>query len=175
MTRLLSVAALVALSASTCMQPMQTTASQPALDCRIEPKAPLTAGGPAEIRFVLINPSREPVWVLKWNTPLEGWMGSIFTVTGPDGTELPYMGPLVKRGDPSREEYVQIPPGGEAEAAVDLANVYDLREPGSYRLRVTDGLVDLTSEPASVPRPREKHQRVELRCGEVTLDVRPRE
>jgi peptidyl-Lys metalloendopeptidase len=172
MTRLLSLAALVALSTSTCMH---TAASQPILECRIEPRAPLTAGGPAEIRFVLTNPSRQPVWFLSWNTPFEGWMGSIFTVTGPDGTELPYTGPLVKRGDPSRDEYVQIPPGGEVDAAVDLANVYDLREPGSYRLRVTDGLVDLTAEPSTVPRLREQHQRVELRCGEVTLEARPQE
>ena len=170
MTRLLSLAALVALSASTCMY---TNASPSALECRVEPEAPLTAGGPAEIRFVLANPSRQPVWFLKWNTPFEGWMGSIFTVTGPDGTELPYTGPMVKRGDPSRDEYVQIPPGGELDAVVDLANVYDLREPGRYRLQVTGGIADLTADGASVPRPREQHQGVELRCGEVGLVVAP--
>jgi peptidyl-Lys metalloendopeptidase len=168
MTRLLSMAALVALSASTCMH---TAASQPALECRVEPRPPLTAGGPAEVRFVLSNPSREPVWFLRWNTPFEGWMGSIFTVTGPDGTELPYTGPMVKRGDPGRDEYVQIPPGGEVDAAVDLANVYDLRAPGRYRLQVTGGIADLTADPASVPRPREQHQGTELQCTEVGLDV----
>lgn len=160
--RLLSLAALVALSASTCMH---TTTSQPALECRVEPRAQ------TGIRFVLANPSQAPVWVLKWNTPLEGWMGSIFTVAGPGGTELPYTGPMVKRGDPSRDEYVQIPPGGEVDAVVDLANVYDLRQPGRYRLAVTGGIADLTADPASLPRPREQHQGVELRCGEVTLDV----
>ena len=167
MTRLLSVAALVALSTSTCMQDPQTAASPSALECRIEPKAS------TEIRFVLSNPSQAPVWVLKWNTPLEGWMGSIFTVTGPDGTELPYTGPMVKRGDPSRDEYVQIPPGGETDAEVDLANVYDLSKPGRYRLQVTGGIADLTADPASVPRPREQHQGVALECGEVTLEVGP--
>ena len=85
MTRLLSMAALVALSASTCMH----TAASPTLECRVEPKAPLNAGGPAEIRFALTNPSRKPLWLLRWNTPFEGWRGSIFTVTGPDGTEIP--------------------------------------------------------------------------------------
>ena len=161
--RLLSLAALVALSASTCMPSTQTAASPSALECRVEPQAP------TGIRFVLANPSQTPVWVLKWNTPLEGWMGSIFTVTGPDGTELPYTGPMVKRGDPSRDEYVQIPPGGEADATVDLANVYDLRQPGRYRVQVTGGVADLTADPASVPRPREQHQEVELRCGDITL------
>lgn len=163
--RLLSLAALVALSASTCMQHPQTAASQPALECRVEPRAP------TGIRFVLANPSQKPVWVLKWNTPLEGWRGSIFTVTGPDGTELPYTGPMVKRGDPGRDEYVQIPPGGEVDAVVDLANVYELSKPGRYRVQVTGRIVDLTADPASVPRPLAQHEGVELRCGEVTLTL----
>lgn len=101
MTRLLFLAALVALSTSTCMH--NTAASPSALECRVEPRPPLTAGGPSEIRFVLTNPSREPVWFLRWNTPFEGWMGSILTVTAPDGTELPYTGPMVKRGTRAAE------------------------------------------------------------------------
>ena len=168
MTKLLFAAGLAALLTATCMHP---AASNQTLECRVEPRAPLTAGGPAEIRFVLTNPSREPLWFLRWNTPFEGWMGSVFTVTGPDGVELPYTGPMVKRGDPSRDEYVQIPPGGTADAVVDLSNVYDLREPGRYQLRVTGGIADLTSDGSALPRPREGHQGVELRCGEVTLEV----
>jgi hypothetical protein len=144
---------------------MHTTASPSTLECRLEPRAP------AGIRFVLANPSQAPVWVLKWNTPLEGWRGSIFTVTGPDGTELPYTGPMVKRGDPGRDEYVQIAPAAEVAAVVDLANVYDLSKSGRYRLQVTGGIADLTTDEAAVPRPREQHQGVELRCGEVSLDV----
>jgi hypothetical protein len=58
---------------------------------------------------------------------------------------------------------------------VDLANVYDLGKPGTYRLRVTGGISDLTADAASVPRSRAQHQGVELRCGEVSLDVLPRE
>jgi hypothetical protein len=170
MSKLLSVAGLTALFAGTCMQ--ASTSPSP-LECRIEPRAPLTAGGPAEIRFVLTNPSRGPVWVLRWNTPFEGWRGSIFTVTAPDGTEIPYTGPMVKRGDPGRDDYVQIPPGDEADAVVDLANVYDLGKPGRYRLQVTGGIADLTADAAAVPRPRERHQGAALRCGEVTLEVRP--
>lgn len=158
--RLLSVAALVALSASTCMH---TTASPSALECRVEPRAP------TGIRFVLANPSQAPVWFLRWNTPFEGWLGSIFTVTGPDGTEIAYTGPRMKRGNPNAEEYVQIPPGGSVDAIVNLADVYDLSKPGRYRLQVSGGIVDLTADSASVPRPLAQHQGVELRCGEVTL------
>ena len=165
--RLLSVAALVALSASTCMQSPQTAASRTALECRVEPKAS------TEIRFVLTNPSREPVWFLRWNTPFEGWLGSIFTVTGPDGAEVAYTGPMMKRGNPNGEEYVQIPAGGSVDAVVNLADVYDLSTPGRYRLQVTGGIIDLTTDSASVPRPLAQHQGVELDCGEISLEVGP--
>ena len=167
--RLLSMAALVALSTSTCMH---ATAPQSALECRVEPRAPLTAGGPVKIRFVLANPSSEPVWFLRWNTPIEGWAGSPFTVTGPDGNEVAYAGPMVKRANPNAEDYVQIPPGAEVDAIADLTEVYDLSKPGRYRLQVTGQLFDLTTEQASVPRPLDQHQGMELRCGEVELDVR---
>lgn len=164
--RLLTIAALVAFSASTCMR---TDASPLTLACRIEPQAPLTAGGPVAIRFLLTNPSQEPVWFLKWNTPFEGWMGTVFTVSDPGGTELPYTGPMVKRGDPARDEYVEIPPGGTVDAVADLANVYDLSEPGRYRLEVTGGLADLTTDPTALPRPRAQHQEAALRCGSVEI------
>jgi hypothetical protein len=171
MSKLLSILGLTALLTGACMQ--HASPSPLPLECRIEPQSPSKAGGPAEIRFVLTNPSSDPVWFLRWNTPFEGWRGTIFTVTDPDGTEVPYAGPMVKRGDPGREEYVEIPAGGSVDAEVDLANVYDLGKPGRYRLQVTGGLIDLTTDGASVPRTREQHQGADLRCGEVTLEIGP--
>lgn len=183
MPRLLSAAGLAVLLLASCMRPDSTTTPDPSpspnpgqtptLQCRVEPSSPLTAGGPVEIRLVLTNPTREPLWFLKWNTPFEGWRGSIFTVIDPRGVEVPYGGPLMKRSDPSRDEYEQIPPGGTVEAAADLSNVYDLRTPGRYTLRVTDGLVDLTADAASVPRTREQHQPAPLQCEEVVLPLTP--
>jgi peptidyl-Lys metalloendopeptidase len=170
--RHLLLAALVALFTSNCMH--TTAAIRPTVDCRVEPGSPLAAGGPAEIRIVLANPTSEPIWFLRWNTPFEGWRGTIFTLTGPDKAEIPFTGPMVKRGEPGRDEYVQIPPGGEVDATVDLATVYELRNPGRYRLRVTGGLADLTADGASLPRPRDRHQGVELRCKEVEFTLTPR-
>ena len=172
MTKLLSMTVLMALSLATCMN-ANTIATPPTLECRVEPRPPLTAGGPVQIRFVLTNPSQKPLWFLNWNTPFEGWRGSIFTVTDPQGTEVPYSGPMMKRGDPGREEYVQIPPGGTVDATADLANVYGLNEPGRYLLRVTGQIVDMTTEASTVPRPREQHQAVPLLCGEVELVLTP--
>lgn len=49
--------------------------------------------------FTLENLSDETVYVLKWFTPLEGLFGDIFRITR-DSEEIPYTGPMVKRGDP---------------------------------------------------------------------------
>lgn len=170
MTKLLSMTVLMALSLATCMN-ANTIATLPTLECRVEPRPPLTAGGPVQIRFILTNPSQQPLWFLSWSTPFEGWRGSIFTLTDPQGTDVPYSGPMMKRGDPGREEYVQIPPGGTVDAMADLTNVYGMNEPGLYLLRVTGQIVDVTTEPSTMPRPREQHQAVPLRCGEVELTV----
>ena len=132
------------------------------LECRAEP-----AGG-TRIRFELANRSQAPLRVLTWNTPWEGWKGTILTVTH-EGEELPYQGPMLKRGDPGREEYAEIAAGGRIEATVDLAEVYDVSRPGSYRVEVTGDLLDVTSE--AVPRPRDRHQPMPLRCEPVTFDV----
>ncbi len=163
MNRLLALAFLAAFSTH-CMT--AATPSQP-LKCRIEP----VAGSPTSIRFSLANRTAEPLWVLRWNTPLEGWKGTILTVTH-NGTEIFYQGPMMKRGDPSREDYVEIPSGESASNTVNLADVYEMSPPGQYEVKVTGSLHDVAKDGASVPRPRDWQEAVELRCEEVMLEVK---
>lgn len=165
--RLLPIALLAIVSAH-CMK--AAIPAQP-LECRLEAVHPLVAGGPVALRFRLTNRTDGPLWVLRWNTPVEGWRGTIFTLTF-QGAELPYHGPLLKRGDPGREEYVEIPPGESVNVSVDLAEVYDVKQPGEYRVQVTGDLLDVTKDTASVPRPRDRQQRMALKCAPVILDVR---
>ena len=165
--------ALTALSLTACFCVLQPE-KRPEMECQIQPRPPLTAGGPVRIRFALTNPSDDPVWVLSWNTPLEErWMGTVFTLTGPGGEEIPYQGPMVKRGEPAREEYVEIAPGGTAEAVVDLAQVYEFKNPGRYRLQVTRDLLDLVPNGEDVPRSLDMFGPAPLRCNEVLLEVSP--
>jgi hypothetical protein len=160
--------ALVAIASAHCMK--AATPAEP-LECRMEAVHPLVAGGPVALRFRLINRTDAPLWVLRWNTPIEGWRGTIFTVSF-QGSELPYQGPMLKRGDPGREEYVEIPPGESVNVSVDLAEVYDVKQPGEYRVQVTGDLLDVTKDAASVPRPRDRQQRMALKCAPILLDVR---
>jgi peptidyl-Lys metalloendopeptidase len=169
MNRLAAVAlCLLAIDSAPCMKP---AADVRPLECRIESIEPLVAGGPAVIRFQLTNPTAAPLWVLRWNTPFEGWRGTIFSVSF-RGTELPYQGPMVKRGDPGREEYLEIPARESVSATVDLAEVYDIEAPGEYRVEVEGGLQDVANAAAAVPRPRDRQQPMELRCQGIALDVK---
>ena len=135
------------------------------LECRLSGDA-LTA-----VRFELRNPGERPVYALKWNSPLETpWVGTILAVTR-EGTEIPYGGPMVKRGDPGRDDYVEIPAGGTVSATVDLGQAYDLAASGTYEVRVDHGLFDATLDAGEVPRPRERHQALPLSCEGLRLTV----
>src|ERR1041384_8363561 len=83
-----SLWAALLLAGCTAPAPMAQTPSI-ALECRLEPRPPLVAGGPVALRFELANRSEAPIWVLKWNSPLEGWMGTLVSVSR-DGEELDY-------------------------------------------------------------------------------------
>jgi hypothetical protein len=163
MSRVLALAFLAVFSTH-CMT--AATPSQP-LECRIEP----VADSPTSLRFTLTNPNAAPLWVLRWNTPLEGWKGTILTVNH-NGTEIFYQGPTFKRGDPSREDYVEIPAGESASATVDLAQVYEVSQPGRYEVKVTGSLHDVAKDGGAVPRPRDRQEAMELRCEGVILEVK---
>src|SRR5436305_14924298 len=105
-TPLLFSLALLALLLPHCwMKPHPPGDAQHPLECRMEPALPLIAGLPIAMRFQLTNRRERPVWMLRWNTPWEGWRGTVFSVSL-QGHELPYRGVLVKRGDPAAAEYV---------------------------------------------------------------------
>jgi hypothetical protein len=108
-------------------------ASRTGLSATLEVPSPLSSGETVRLRFTLTNHSPEKLYVLTWYTPLEGILGEIFRVKR-DGQVLPYEGPLVMRGDPLPENYVQLEPGASASAEVDLATAYDFSQAGEYTI-----------------------------------------
>lgn len=143
------------------------------LECKLDSITPMEAGGPVAVRLRLMNRSDQPVWFLRWNTPFERWKGTIFTLSR-GGTELPFQGPMVKRGDPGTEEYVQVPAGESILGTADLAEVYDLNQPGRYQIKVTGGLQDVIQGSPLKPRTRDQFQPLALRCNALDLEVRPK-
>src|SRR5262245_2973985 len=87
------------------------------LTCTLARSSP--RGAPLVLEFTLTNRGDRPLAVLDWNTPLEGMVGDAFVIRLDGGDALPYRGPLIKRGDPEREEYVEVAPGKAATASVE--------------------------------------------------------
>jgi len=158
----------------TCLALAACAAAPSSTKAEVKLKATLTAqpsykvSGPVQVGFTLENLSAEPLWVLVWNTPLEGLWGNAFRVSR-DGTELRYRGPMVKRGDPGADDYRRIEPGKPLTAEVDLAKAYDLSAPGEYRVEFVGRLHDVARVGEPVPRKRDEHRPVEVAANAVTF------
>ena len=66
---------------------------------------------PIKLRFDLTNSGAEDLYVLKWNTPLEGLNSDCLKVIRGENNKVAYDGPMIKRGSPGPEDYVLVPAG----------------------------------------------------------------
>ena len=148
------------------------TQRQLLLRCQMSALEAPRRGGPVRLRWELANDSSFAVSVLVWQTPLEGFRGPSFTVTR-DGAEVAYVGPVVKRADPTAESYVPLPAGGGAIRELDVAEAYDLATPGRYRVTFPGGLLDVAPEGVAVPRGRDELEPVGLECRLLEFNLTP--
>ncbi|MGE6762873.1 protease [Corallococcus interemptor] len=150
-----------------------TAVTTPKLECAlsVHPKAKLDE--PVEVNFKLTNRSESPVWVLKWQTPLEGILGTVFQVTR-DGEELPYQGPMVKRAAPNADAYAAIAPGATVENTVEVSQAWDFKKPGTYRITFRDGLMDVATRKEDVPRAGGEYKSTPVTCAPVDVTVAAR-
>jgi hypothetical protein len=79
---------------------------------------------------------------------------------------------MVKRGDPTPEEYVKIRAPESMIIGLDLSQAYDMSKPGLYTVKVTGDLQDAIKDGTNPPRPRDRFQPLKLQCGELTLEVK---
>ncbi len=140
------------------------------LDCTMSVGPSLRAGEPVELRFRLSNPTTQPVFVLKWQTPLEGLLGHNLEVKR-DGAEVPYQGPMLKRGDPQTVHYVEIAPGASTEGTINVSLAYDLGQPGRYRIAFRNELMDVTANKGDVPRTLAQMRPMPVQCAPVETTV----
>jgi peptidyl-Lys metalloendopeptidase len=133
------------------------------LHWRIEARPRYAYGGAVEVSFFLENHGPEPLRVLAWGSPLEGLFADFLRVEL-EGRRLPYRGPMVKRGEPSGEEYLLVEGRGELSNRLDLSRAYRFDLPGEVRLKVDASVADClpadTAFPGEtpVPRPRDQHR-----------------
>ncbi|MDO6433099.1 M35 family metallopeptidase [Flavitalea sp. BT771] len=87
----------------------------------------------ASLIFELTNHSKEPVHILKWNTPLEGMKTDCLAVQH-NGKRIAYDGKLIKRGKPGPEDFISLDPGESASAKIDVGESYDISKPGRVKV-----------------------------------------
>lgn len=145
------------------------------LRCELTLPARVTSGDPIALTLRLSNPGAESIAFLGWGTPFEGmWTGPSIDVTH-DGAPQPYLGPMIKRGAPSAEEYVVVPSGGAVTAALPLHEAYDLSQPGRYQIVPRFVLRDVArGGDARLPRRPDAMREEPLRCPERLLEITPR-
>jgi hypothetical protein len=140
------------------------------LECSLKAPATGRVGDPVKVSFHLQNRATQPVYVLTWRTPLEGLFGNDWSITH-GGAEIPYQGPMVKRGDPAEDDYVAIAPGAAADAEVEVSLAYEMREPGRYRIALRGPLMDATTNKTEVPRPLAQQKAVPISCPAVEIEL----
>jgi peptidyl-Lys metalloendopeptidase len=86
------------------------------------------------VNVQMTNFSPEPVYVLKWLTPSEQASAGVFTVTR-NGEPVSYLGPLVKRGSFTADDFVKFAAGSSLTFKVELSSLYDLSASGVYNIQ----------------------------------------
>ncbi len=143
------------------------------LRCQLALPAQATVGQPLRLKLTLTNTGVQPLQVLTWATPFDGWFAPYVAVRQ-DGRDLPYRGPSVKRGEPVAADFVHLAPGRSRSATVNVAQAFELNQPGHYELvpRIVLHDVAVASRPA--PRQRDQFQAQPLACPSLHFRILPR-
>ena len=123
---LLAAAVLAVLLCSVCCDPFTV---------KISTKREFKFGEEIECEVTIANSHDRDCYLLARNTPLEGLRSHIFSVsTG--GKVLPYDGMFLKRGPPSKEEYIFVRAKSSVSVSVDLSRVYNFASTGAYNVQL---------------------------------------
>lgn len=137
---------------------------------RLDAQSSYVRGGPIVVGFKLENLSSFDMWILMWYTPLEGIKGKIFEVKC-DGSDIPYEGRMVKRGNPEREDYVFLPAGGSVGTEFDLSQVYSVPECRECRLKFKGRIHHVVVDGQQFPQTADKHMSVDIPGNEVSFRI----
>ncbi|MGM9479780.1 hypothetical protein ACS5PN_01145 [Roseateles sp. NT4] len=152
-----------------CLSPMAhaVTPPQPAeLSCQFQ--ATPRPDGQVSLQFKLSNNGKRDLHLLRWGSPFEGgWFGPFVKVSAPQG-ELAFQGAMRKRGEPSAQDYLNLPAGQSLTASLTLNDAFTLPATGALNLKAAWHWHDVMAG-SKPPRPRDRHQGLDQPCGEVSL------
>tara|TARA_R110000744_G_scaffold331918_5_gene437356 strand:+ start:3795 stop:4259 length:465 start_codon:yes stop_codon:yes gene_type:complete len=109
--------------------------AQPPISCKLIIAAEQPVVNGIFVDFILFNNIERDLSVLTWHTPLEGFYSKLFIITDQYNEQVDYQGPIIKRANPSPEDYQLIRANGNVATLLDLSLVYDLI-PGDYKIKL---------------------------------------
>ncbi|MBK9657858.1 MAG: hypothetical protein IPO66_21560 [Rhodanobacteraceae bacterium] len=118
----------------------------------------------------ITNRSDEAVYVLRWETPLDGLSRSIFEVSY-KGQPVRYMDKIVHWGHPQADDFVKIAPGQTLSAEVNLAASYEMTNAGDYTIGF-DGQLTCHDGGQREDRPSRGPGRVQADADAIQLEFR---
>lgn len=86
------------------------------------------------LNLSLTNTTETDLLFLGYQTPQEGFENDLFVVER-NGKRIEYIGKLVFRTPPTRDDWIRLEPGETLSMVFDLATAYDITEPGVYTVR----------------------------------------
>lgn len=146
-------------------------ASQSGFRATLEVLSQVPSSESVQLRFTLVNDSSTNLYLLRWYTPLEGIAGEIFRVKR-DGQVIPYRGILASRMPPTPDDYVALDAGASVSVVVDLAEGYDLSEPGEYSVKfLSPRISHVAGSEAEMATTMEELGPVQIPCYEITFEI----
>lgn len=113
----------------------------------IEPLAEKTLDGRSHgVQYIVSNGTKERQRLLTWKLATQGVWDDLFEVRDESGRELPYVGPIAKRGAPTEEDFLNLPPGENRGVLVDVSEYYDMSAPGTYTIKLRRVPIEDVSE-----------------------------
>jgi len=105
------------------------------------------------VTVTIMNGTTAPVYVPKAVFEEKELFGRVFDVKTKDGAEVQYIGPMVKRGPYTRDDYVLVPPGGKRSNTIDITRSYEFKKgTNQYTVTYSGGyLGDLEKLDAVIP------------------------
>jgi hypothetical protein len=153
--------------------PTSKTADDPQSGFRasLEVTPQMPTGESTQLRFTPVNESDARLYLLRWYTPLEGIAGEILIVKH-NGKLLPYRGILASRVPPTPDDYVALEAGMSVSVVVDLAEGYDLSEPGEYSVKfLSPRISHVARSEAEMATTMEELGPVQIPAHEITFTI----
>lgn len=86
------------------------------------------------VDFEIKNNTGKDLFVLPWNTPLEGIVSDCIKIIGKRNEKIEYDGIMIKRGEPTSEDFILIKNGESKRKEINLSEAYDLSNQDEYTL-----------------------------------------